>query len=312
MSEEKEPKSLPLPWCRLYAQEFLTDEKFRRIAFQTGEHILLVRGFYIMLMCMAAKTRARDGKITISEGEPMSLPEILWYLNLETERAEAILVEMEKLKMIARPEGEPWEVINFADRNPPSDTKGGWYTKKWRDKKKEERAEPPAKDKEGKQSEVPSQENNTPVTRLAQIFSDTVGFWPPTDPSQFKTYWEDPILDWLLLADGDEDLVEDWIARAIQHQRKNNYVFTKPRSIDGAIRMIAGQVELKKLWREAKKLITEHGAHNEPELDGRLAEVIEAAGGWVLLCKSKESIAREKFAEAFDKVSHDKCTKEPG
>lgn len=312
---DKEPKNLPLPWCRLYAQEFLVDEKFLQIAFETGEHVLLVRGVYIMLMCLAAKTRERDGKITISEDIPMRRAQILHYLDLPTERAEPILHQMEELKMIARPDGEPWAVINFADRNPPSDGLGAWYTKKWRDKKKEEAetpSQPPrlsAKDKKGTKGKEPSQGDNTPATRLVQIFVNETGFWPPADPGQCETYWENPIRDWLLLANGDEDLVEDWMRRAIQRQRNKNYVFSKPSSIDGAVRIIANEVELKKLWAKVGRLMVKHGPGDPPKAEGQLAEVIDRVGGWASLSQQASVVARKKFAEAYYEVANEQRDK---
>ena len=63
--------------------------------------------------------------------------------------------------------------------------------------------------------------------------------------------------------------------------------------------MIAEEVELKKLWREASKLMVKHGANDPPNVEGVLAGVIDEAGGWALLCKLSSKAAREKFSEAF-------------
>ena len=308
--------SKTFPWFRLYSRDFLNDDKLDLVADETGEDLATVRGIFVALMCMANDSPTRDGSLMITKGLPRPPAKIYREIGLDEERAEAILAAMEnaQLKILDRSHpDEGWCLINFQDRQTRSDTTGAKRQAKWRDKQKEDGQDPgrspnPVKGKKGTTGQGPDHPYSTPADPIVQYFTDQTGFWPPADPTLSKVYWEDPVHEWLMWANQDQELVEDWINQAIQYNRDNRLAYTRPHSLRSTIDRIATQYDFKRLWQEVTRLIGEHGANKEPaDLDPTLAQMIEAAGGWRFLCQLNSNVAREKFAQAFGRVkSHDR------
>jgi hypothetical protein len=299
-------------WFRLYSSEFLSDKKLRRIAVATGEDLATVRGVYVALLCLANESPDRDGHIALTEGLPALADEILPDLGLPAKRAELILAEMDTMiNMLDRGHSRGWLIRNFAARQTYSDTTNADRQAKWRAKQKEKKRSrgdgptgkaTPAKDKRSTmdRGHPDVSDDSTPADRLAQTFADETGFWGTADPTTDAEHWTGPAQVWLDLVDGDEQAAADLMRAAIQYHRENQITFTRPSSLTTVINKIHNQTELKVLWKRATDLMLLHGANNEPQdLDGDLAKIIKAAGGWKKLCGLNTSVAKEKFGAAY-------------
>ena len=122
------------PWFRVYSNDLLNDRKLARIARACDVPMATVRGVWLTLLAMANDSPER-GRLLICESVPVTENEIREDVGLDAATFDALLCEMERLRMIGR--GDCVTVTRFLDRNPASDSSTE-RVRRYREKKKVE------------------------------------------------------------------------------------------------------------------------------------------------------------------------------
>lgn len=307
-------------WFRVYHDTF-DDDKLLDVALETEETLATVWGVWLALLSIASKSSPRDGRISLMRKRPTAEAYILPRLGLaDLDRTRRIVEALASpdLEMLDLDDERGWYIVHWTNNQTYSDHSGAERQARYRERQKEKdesRASPlpdssssPAKGiGESTETATPDLKNtNTEddiIQGVVEHFVNQTGHWPPADPKQSERDWENPVRDWLRLANGSAELVEDWINQALSIHRSGDYAHTRPKSLATTIGRIASQEELKGLWSEAKQLVSLHGAYETPEMGVKMAKVIKAVGGWKHFCGLNESVAKEKFTQAYGKVS---------
>lgn len=314
-----------IKYFRVY-HEMIDDYKLLEAAIEAEEELATVWGVWIALLAMANKSTPRDGRISFLGKRKTPERYIIQKLGItDMDRAKRIVAALAdpELEMLDLEDERGWYIVNWNDNQAYSDHSGAKrqaeYRKRQKEKKKipekekmastEQTGEPtnPAKGKrkpEDSEETIPqnSTTTNGAVQEVIDHFVNETGHWPPADPVQLGMEWESPIESWLDQADGDVEVVKGWLDEGLRIHRGKGYAHTRPKNFRNTIGNMANQADLSKLWNEFEGLVLAYGPRNKPEMSDALAKVLKVAGGWGPMHGLNESVAREKFSEAYRKV----------
>lgn len=276
-----------MQWFKVWALDFLNDDKFDFIATSTGEDRVVVSGVFVNLLCLA--NDSPRGKLAISN-RPLPTEGIAAKIGIQADRLQRIIDEMIQWGMLIEDDDGILNVANWEERQKKS--AAAERMAKWRSKKDDDAAPKVV-------------EQNDDVVAIVNAFTSNTGFLPTADPTQYEQDWTNYINEWLML--GTVEQVESWVAQAVRRSRENNFMHACPRHIDGSVRHYAGTGDLKKYLDEFLLLVAKHGARSVPKWTKKqatLAQIIESAGGWQHLCQLNERASREQFTAAYNRIKN--------